>query len=316
MFGFNGQEKTNEVYGEGNAYDFGARIYDPRICRWMSVDPVSKPYESPYIGMGNNPIFYVDYSGGDNIIYIVMLPGAEAELSKQEIDDIISRANEYYRCNGLKTEVKLFSGKEFNMSYMDPTDAVVVMGSQTEIVDWVDGQSKNYEGAADFAKQVAGVLGDHVEETEGDGKIIAFNTENLRGEAQNSNSRNPPDLGTYGGFLILHGSGHLAGFSHEGKQGNPFFVQMGSFMTSGQWSYDFLNSEANKGNTFTIQNFAEGMIVPPLGPSMSKGTAAKQLARKLINTNDALIPTMKERFGNNQPVDNYENNKNNKGAGN
>ena len=32
-YGFNGMEKSDEVYGEGNAYDFGARIHDPRIGR-------------------------------------------------------------------------------------------------------------------------------------------------------------------------------------------------------------------------------------------------------------------------------------------
>jgi hypothetical protein len=36
-FGFNGQEQDNEVSGEGNSYDFGARIYDSRLGRWMSV---------------------------------------------------------------------------------------------------------------------------------------------------------------------------------------------------------------------------------------------------------------------------------------
>jgi hypothetical protein len=32
-FGFNGMEQDNEVQGQGNAYDFGARIYDSRLGR-------------------------------------------------------------------------------------------------------------------------------------------------------------------------------------------------------------------------------------------------------------------------------------------
>ena len=43
-FGFNGKEKDKETYGEGNEYDFGARIYNPRIGRWLSVDPLAKKY--------------------------------------------------------------------------------------------------------------------------------------------------------------------------------------------------------------------------------------------------------------------------------
>jgi len=34
-YGFNGKEKDDEVKGNGNSYDFGARIYDPRIGRWL-----------------------------------------------------------------------------------------------------------------------------------------------------------------------------------------------------------------------------------------------------------------------------------------
>ena len=38
-YGFNGKENDNEVKGNGNSLDFGARIYDPRLGRWMSPDP-------------------------------------------------------------------------------------------------------------------------------------------------------------------------------------------------------------------------------------------------------------------------------------
>jgi RHS repeat-associated protein len=64
-FGFNGQEKDNEVAGEGNSYDFGARIYDSRLGRWMSTDPLQQNYPgmSPYNFVGNMPIIAVDPDG-------------------------------------------------------------------------------------------------------------------------------------------------------------------------------------------------------------------------------------------------------------
>jgi RHS repeat-associated protein len=40
-FTFNGMEKDDEVKGVGNSLDFGARIYDSRLGRWLSVDPLS-----------------------------------------------------------------------------------------------------------------------------------------------------------------------------------------------------------------------------------------------------------------------------------
>jgi RHS repeat-associated protein len=64
-YGFNGQERDNEWKGEGNSYDFGARIYDPRLGRWLSVDPLQVEYPgmSSYNFVGNNPIIYVDPDG-------------------------------------------------------------------------------------------------------------------------------------------------------------------------------------------------------------------------------------------------------------
>ena len=46
-------------------YDFGDRIYDARIGRWLSVDKRFKDYVpfSPYIFSLNNPIFLIDKDG-------------------------------------------------------------------------------------------------------------------------------------------------------------------------------------------------------------------------------------------------------------
>ncbi len=49
-YGFNGKENDNEVKGEGNQQDYGMRIYDPRLVRFLSVDPLKAdyPWNSPY----------------------------------------------------------------------------------------------------------------------------------------------------------------------------------------------------------------------------------------------------------------------------
>jgi RHS repeat-associated protein len=60
-YGFNGTEKDPE---DGfNTTKF--RQYDSRLGRWLSKDPVVKPWESPYVGFANNPIWFVDPSGLD-----------------------------------------------------------------------------------------------------------------------------------------------------------------------------------------------------------------------------------------------------------
>jgi RHS repeat-associated protein len=64
-FGFNGMEKDDEMKGNGNSLDFGARIYDPRIGRWLALDPLAfkYPYASPYNFVLNTPISAIDPDG-------------------------------------------------------------------------------------------------------------------------------------------------------------------------------------------------------------------------------------------------------------
>jgi RHS repeat-associated protein len=70
-YGFNGMEKDDEIKGiEGSAIDFGARMYDPRIGRWFSLDPLDEKYPefSPYNYVANNPIVYIDPDGKEIIL--------------------------------------------------------------------------------------------------------------------------------------------------------------------------------------------------------------------------------------------------------
>lgn len=59
--------------GEGNSYDFGARLYNPRIGRWMATDPLAIEYPqlSPYNFSNNSPLVYKDPDGRDIIVAVV-----------------------------------------------------------------------------------------------------------------------------------------------------------------------------------------------------------------------------------------------------
>ena len=62
-YGFNGQEMDNEVKSStGTSYDFGSRMYDPRLGRWFSTDQYENIFTglSPYSFALNNPIRFVD----------------------------------------------------------------------------------------------------------------------------------------------------------------------------------------------------------------------------------------------------------------
>jgi RHS repeat-associated protein len=63
--GFNGKERDNEVAGSGTVYDYGFRIYNSSLGRFLSVDPLtmSYPWYTPYQFAGNKVIMAIDLDG-------------------------------------------------------------------------------------------------------------------------------------------------------------------------------------------------------------------------------------------------------------
>jgi RHS repeat-associated protein len=57
----------NDISGgfTGANYDYGFRIYDSRIAKFLSVDPLTKdyPWYTPYQFAGNKPIYAIDLDG-------------------------------------------------------------------------------------------------------------------------------------------------------------------------------------------------------------------------------------------------------------
>jgi RHS repeat-associated protein len=65
-YGFNGKEKDQAgEFGSLTNYDYGFRIYNPGIGRFLSVDPLAPdyPWYTPYQFAGNMPLWAVDLDG-------------------------------------------------------------------------------------------------------------------------------------------------------------------------------------------------------------------------------------------------------------
>ena len=79
-YGFNGKENDDEVKGAGNSLDFGARIYDSRLGRWIAIDPQNSetPGWSPYHYALNSPVRLTDEQGELPIIPLLLKAGANA----------------------------------------------------------------------------------------------------------------------------------------------------------------------------------------------------------------------------------------------
>ncbi len=64
-YGFQGMEQDDDLKGKGNSISTEFRQYDPRVGRWLSVDPKAHLIRNmtPYNSFANNPIAFTDPRG-------------------------------------------------------------------------------------------------------------------------------------------------------------------------------------------------------------------------------------------------------------
>jgi RHS repeat-associated protein len=87
-YGFNGKEKdSNGEWGASTIYDYGFRVYDPKIGKFLSVDPLTKsyPWYTPYQFAGNKPITAIDIDGQEELIRINYRTNAGGSATKTSI---------------------------------------------------------------------------------------------------------------------------------------------------------------------------------------------------------------------------------------
>jgi RHS repeat-associated protein len=72
-FGFQGQEQDNEVHdAPGTSVNYKYRMHDPRIGRFLSIDPLAAdyPHNSPYAFSENRVIDAIELEGAEKLIII------------------------------------------------------------------------------------------------------------------------------------------------------------------------------------------------------------------------------------------------------
>ena len=113
-FKFNGKEFDR--YHGLDMYDYGARFYDPGICRFTTMDPMCEKYYhlSPYIYCGNNPVNAIDIKGDtitynyQGLQYNYIMKGDQSGFYDTQ-GNMLNEPNAYELTSALKT---IQSGKE------------------------------------------------------------------------------------------------------------------------------------------------------------------------------------------------------------
>ncbi len=120
-YGFNGKENDNEIQGEGNQQDYGMRIYDPRVGKFLSTDPLASSYAyyTPYQFAGDSPIKFVD------------LDGLEPSVSGSKVGETQTGTNG----NNNKAVTWSWDGKKWGQVTLNE---VVVVGRKTPTKDEKD----------------------------------------------------------------------------------------------------------------------------------------------------------------------------------
>jgi RHS repeat-associated protein len=79
---FNGKENDKDLGGNSQLIqDYGFRVYNPAIGRFLSVDPLFKgyPWYTPYQFAGNKPIWAIDLDGAEELSDAEKRPGFYSE---------------------------------------------------------------------------------------------------------------------------------------------------------------------------------------------------------------------------------------------
>ena len=163
-FGFNGKEDDNEVKGVGEQQDYGMRIYDPRLGRFLSVDPLGKKYPelTPYQFASNTPMQAVDLDGMErfdvtgNTITIHMTYVAFCSRTTGSVPDNLDIVNESKKhWEELNNQMQNVTYK-LDISYDDKGNVTSVLPGNTEYKVQFDVKvvEASDENSADFTQTI------------------------------------------------------------------------------------------------------------------------------------------------------------------
>jgi len=161
-FGFNGMPKDDEINGAtGTSYDFGARLYDPRVGRWLSLDPLAAKYpsESPYLFAGANPIIFIDVDGKEKVIVVGAQGDSKPGNKLMFMNQAIRQLRSYSSSAEPKTILLVTSGytakqvARFTAQVHKYDGTVVPVSSADQVVNYTNSKSTQSPNVSQARKE-------------------------------------------------------------------------------------------------------------------------------------------------------------------
>ena len=142
-YSFNGKEKDKNWTNTNSHLDFGARMYDSRLGRWLATDPFANkyPFASPYNFALNTPIQAVDPDG--KVVFFIN--AGEATKVASDLNYIYEKEYGFKQAFKVVTKDMVFKIKNDNYQwwnpfskepkYIDKTYSVTVIETNNDF-DW------------------------------------------------------------------------------------------------------------------------------------------------------------------------------------
>jgi RHS repeat-associated protein len=171
-YGFNSMEKDNEINVDGGSYDFGARIYDSRLGRFLSIDPLHRNYNdlSSYSFAFNSPILFVDLLGEKGTVYIQVILDKQGKpvIDKKTMKAVVKDMKETYNKLGVDIKVKVNYSNDimtkdnfYKRKNADPTDSYVIAANEDQLKEIHSNKTEENKGWEDVPEivQPSGISG-------------------------------------------------------------------------------------------------------------------------------------------------------------
>ncbi|RYZ32697.1 MAG: RHS repeat-associated core domain-containing protein, partial [Sphingobacteriales bacterium] len=197
-YGFNGQEHEDETAPDD--YDFGSRIYDSRIGKWMSIDPLQRKYPevTPYAYCLGNPVVFIDPDG--KVVIISDKNGKKLATIKADGKVFYEKGQEQAWQVHAYLEARTYLGEHSSLRYLETHKRMVTIMVTDEAVNGLAHYQNNSVTRTTFTdanrnsqldpNEVASIKSEWIDETSGG--IIRWNPKHALKDKQGN--RHSPAL--------------------------------------------------------------------------------------------------------------------------